>query len=81
LPFKAGSFQIALESGADIVPVAMSGAYELFEKTRWVIPTRLYVSFGQVIKTRPENEGGRRFYSELARSEIETLLAEIGDER
>jgi 1-acyl-sn-glycerol-3-phosphate acyltransferase len=77
LPFKSGSFQLALESGADIVPVALSGSYELFEKTRWIIPTPLYVSFGQVIKTRPENEGGRRFYSDQAHKEIENLFAEI----
>jgi 1-acyl-sn-glycerol-3-phosphate acyltransferase len=74
LPFKSGSFQIALESGADIVPVALSGSYELFEKTRWVIPTPLYVSFGKVIKTRPENDGGRRFYSDHAHAEIENML-------
>jgi 1-acyl-sn-glycerol-3-phosphate acyltransferase len=77
LPFKSGSFQLALESGADIVPVALSGSYELFEKTRWITPVPLNVSFGQVIKTRPENSGGRRFYSDQARSEIEGLLAEI----
>jgi 1-acyl-sn-glycerol-3-phosphate acyltransferase len=74
LPFKSGSFQIALESGADIVPVALSGSYEIFEKTRWIIPTPLYISFGKVIKTRPENEGGRRFYSDQAHAEIENML-------
>ncbi|MDR0382472.1 MAG: 1-acyl-sn-glycerol-3-phosphate acyltransferase [Spirochaetaceae bacterium] len=74
LPFKSGSFQIALESGADIVPVALSGSYELFEKTRWVIPVPLSVSFGKAIKTRPENEGGRRFYSDKAHGEIASLL-------
>jgi 1-acyl-sn-glycerol-3-phosphate acyltransferase len=77
LPFKSGSFQLALESGADIVPVALSGSYELFEKTRWIIPTPLHISFGQVIKTRPKNEDGRRFYSDHAHTEIENLLAEI----
>jgi 1-acyl-sn-glycerol-3-phosphate acyltransferase len=77
LPFKSGSFQLAMESGADIVPVALSGSYELFEKTRWIIPTSLHVSFGKVIKTRPENEGGRRFYSDQAHKEIENLFAEI----
>jgi 1-acyl-sn-glycerol-3-phosphate acyltransferase len=77
LPFKSGSFQLALESGADIVPVALSGSYELFEKTRRVNPVPLYISFGKAIATRPENEGGRRFYSDQARAEIENLLTEM----
>jgi 1-acyl-sn-glycerol-3-phosphate acyltransferase len=81
LPFKSGSFQLALESGADIVPVALYGSYELFEKTRWIIPTQLHVSFGQVIKTRPESEAGRRFYSDKAHAEIENLLAEISGKK
>jgi 1-acyl-sn-glycerol-3-phosphate acyltransferase len=32
-PFKAGSFKLATQAGASIVPVAISGSYDVFEKT------------------------------------------------
>jgi 1-acyl-sn-glycerol-3-phosphate acyltransferase len=36
LPFKAGSFKLAAQSGAVIVPVAIAGSYEVFEKTKLI---------------------------------------------
>jgi 1-acyl-sn-glycerol-3-phosphate acyltransferase len=33
LPFKAGSFKLATQSNAVIVPVAIAGSYDIFEKT------------------------------------------------
>jgi 1-acyl-sn-glycerol-3-phosphate acyltransferase len=75
LPFKSGSFHLAAASGADIVPVALTGSYELFEKRGLVCPRPLYVSFGKVIKTAEEESGRKRhIYSDNARNQIETLL-------
>jgi 1-acyl-sn-glycerol-3-phosphate acyltransferase len=34
LPFKSGALKLATKAGAPIVPVAISGAYEVFEKDR-----------------------------------------------
>jgi 1-acyl-sn-glycerol-3-phosphate acyltransferase len=75
LPFKAGSFRLATAAGADIVPVALTGSYEVFEKTRWVCPRDVYVSFGKVIKTgSTDNSESRRLVSVEAYNEIERLL-------
>ncbi len=35
-PFKKGAFHIAMASGAPIVPVVTTGAFELFPRHRWV---------------------------------------------
>ncbi|MDR3355645.1 MAG: 1-acyl-sn-glycerol-3-phosphate acyltransferase [Spirochaetaceae bacterium] len=76
LPFKAGSFHLATDSGADIVPVALTGSYEAFEKTKWVHPGPVYVSFGKAIKTANAEFGkDRQYFSDRAREEIAELLA------
>jgi 1-acyl-sn-glycerol-3-phosphate acyltransferase len=36
LPFKAGAFKLATQSDAVIVPVAIAGSYDIFEKTKLV---------------------------------------------
>lgn len=75
LPFKTGSFRLATAAEADIVPVAMSGSYNAFEKTGWVCPGPVYVSFGEVIKTaRTEHGGNRQYFSDKAHEEIARLL-------
>ena len=82
LPFKTGSFNLATASGADIVPVALTGSYEAFEKTKWVYPGPVYVSFGKAIKTLKADGGkNRQYFSDLARAEITGLLKLQEDER
>jgi 1-acyl-sn-glycerol-3-phosphate acyltransferase len=46
LPFRPGSFKLATQSGAPIVPVAITGGYEIFEKERRVrtVPVRIIFS-------------------------------------
>jgi 1-acyl-sn-glycerol-3-phosphate acyltransferase len=76
LPFKSGSFRLATAAGADIVPVALTGSYEVFEKTGWVCSREVYVSFGKVIKTDPtDSSEKRRLVSQEAHDEIARLLA------
>ncbi|MDR2344424.1 MAG: 1-acyl-sn-glycerol-3-phosphate acyltransferase [Spirochaetaceae bacterium] len=81
LPFRAGSFHLATNSGADIVPVALSGSYEAFEKTKWVHPRPVYVSFGKPVKTS-DTDGGknRQYFSDRTREEIAGLLKLQQDE-
>jgi len=47
LPFKSGSFKLPLESGAAIIPVAISGSYDLVEKNKKVIPCPTSIYFAQ----------------------------------
>ncbi|MDR1210808.1 MAG: 1-acyl-sn-glycerol-3-phosphate acyltransferase [Spirochaetaceae bacterium] len=50
-PFKAGSFKLATQSGAVIVPVAISGSYDVFEKNYRVASVPVQVVFSPVIET------------------------------
>jgi len=52
LPFKHGSFKLALKSGVAIIPVAIKGtAVNLEENNRNVRPCKIYVTFGAPIET------------------------------
>jgi 1-acyl-sn-glycerol-3-phosphate acyltransferase len=44
-PFHPGSLRLATQAGAPIVPVAITGSYDVFEKTRRVHAVPLSVSF------------------------------------
>jgi 1-acyl-sn-glycerol-3-phosphate acyltransferase len=51
LPFRPGAFKLATLSGAPIVPVAIEGSYEVFEKTRSVLAHPVRVSFCEPVHT------------------------------
>ena len=70
LPFHAGSMRLATHAKAPIIPIAISGTYDIFEKTYRVCPGPVYISFGKVIET-----------AELSASDRKQLLtAQIYDE-
>jgi 1-acyl-sn-glycerol-3-phosphate acyltransferase len=50
-PFKAGSFKLATQAGAAIVPVAISGSYDVFEKNYQVASVPVRVIFSSPIET------------------------------
>ena len=51
LPFHAGSLKLATQAGAVIVPVAIKGSYDVFEKNNRVVSTTVNISFLEVIDT------------------------------
>ncbi|MDR1955973.1 MAG: 1-acyl-sn-glycerol-3-phosphate acyltransferase [Treponema sp.] len=51
LPFRTGSLKLATQSGAPIVPVAITGSYEVFEKTYRVQAVPVGVRFLAPINT------------------------------
>jgi 1-acyl-sn-glycerol-3-phosphate acyltransferase len=51
LPFHPGALKLATQAQAPIVPVAISGSHELFEKTRRVSPCPIKISFGKPLNT------------------------------
>jgi 1-acyl-sn-glycerol-3-phosphate acyltransferase len=79
-PFKRGSLMAAFQSGASVVPVAISGSYNMMPKKTFVI-NRVPVSikFGEPISfkkyqgTRPEKNDYEIELNKL-RQEIEKLL-------
>jgi 1-acyl-sn-glycerol-3-phosphate acyltransferases len=51
LPFHPGSFKLATQSGAVIVPVAIKGTWEVFEKTYRVNPGPVSITYCKPIAT------------------------------
>ena len=51
LPFHSGSFKLATQAQATIVPVALAGGYEVYEKNFKVTPCHVCVTFGKAINT------------------------------
>jgi 1-acyl-sn-glycerol-3-phosphate acyltransferase len=51
LPFHPGSLKLATMAEAPIIPTALEGSYELWEKTKRVVKTDLKVTFCEPINT------------------------------
>jgi 1-acyl-sn-glycerol-3-phosphate acyltransferase len=51
LPFKSGALKLAVKAGAPIVPLAMTGSYEVFEKERRVRSSPVSVRFAPPVPT------------------------------
>ena len=51
LPFHSGSFKLATQAQAPIVPVAIAGSYEIFEKRGRVVRSPVKIIFGRPINT------------------------------
>ncbi|MFQ5890657.1 MAG: lysophospholipid acyltransferase family protein [Gemmatimonadota bacterium] len=77
-PFKKGTFVLAIETQAPLVPVAVDGGARILPKgKRRVVPGTLDVRFGSPIPTRGLTIEDRDTVLELTRSAIEELLAEL----
>jgi 1-acyl-sn-glycerol-3-phosphate acyltransferase len=75
LPFHPGSFKLATQSEAPIVPVAITGSYEVFEKTHRVHALPVRVVFCEPIITADIPPGDRRAaLAERARGVIAAAL-------
>ena len=51
LPFHPGSLKLATQADAVIVPVAITGTYELFEKNYYIVPGPVSITFCKPINT------------------------------
>ncbi|MDR1058502.1 MAG: 1-acyl-sn-glycerol-3-phosphate acyltransferase [Treponema sp.] len=60
LPFHPGSFKLATQAGAPIVPVAISGSYEVFEKNYRIHALPVRVVFGKPVRTSELSPQERR---------------------
>jgi 1-acyl-sn-glycerol-3-phosphate acyltransferase len=74
LPFKAGAFRLAIETGADILPIAISGTRQALPKHSWRVgKSRALVTVGAPISTRGMTSEDITRLSDLARAQIEEL--------
>lgn len=77
LPFKKGAFMLALHSGVDIVPVAITGTREVMPKGKWRIRKHpITVRFGDPIHTADFGEDRRDELIGCVRDAIAAMLRE-----
>jgi len=75
LPFRPGALRMAAQSEVAIIPVAISGTYEMFEKTRRVTACPVKVVFGEPINVAEIPPEDRKVtLSERVRDVIGALL-------
>lgn len=60
LPFRSGAFKLATQSGAPIVPIAIAGSYDVFERTYRIHSVPVSVTFGPPIITADLSPEDRR---------------------
>jgi 1-acyl-sn-glycerol-3-phosphate acyltransferase len=76
-PFKKGPFIMAIESGVPIIPITVSGGYEIMPPDRFRIqPGPIEVTFHPAIETRNLALGDR---DELMQRVRRTIAAELGE--
>lgn len=77
LPFKEGSLKIAEKSGCPVVPVAMTGTAEIFEKHfPYIRPGSVTVEFGSPFFPKELEPEYKKFPGAYAEMQIKTMLAE-----
>ena len=75
MPFKEGSLKIAEKSGCPVVPVAITGTAEIFEKQFPKIrPGRVVVEFGEPFMIKELEPEERKFAGAYTRSRIIDML-------
>jgi 1-acyl-sn-glycerol-3-phosphate acyltransferase len=75
LPFRPGALKLATKASAPIVPVALSGSYDVFEKTRRVLSVPVGISFAPPIPTADLSaEDRKRSLAEKTREIIAGML-------
>lgn len=77
LPFKPGSFRLATQAGAVIVPVALRGTYDVFEKNYRANSCDVKITFCDPVNVADiPNEDRKSVLSDRVRSLIASALEE-----
>lgn len=77
LPFKEGSLKIAEKSGCLIIPVAMSGTADIFEKhVPYVRSSKVQISYGKPIDPKTLDKEEKKKLASYVQSQILELLKE-----
>ncbi len=78
LPFKDGAFRLAIEKGADILPIAVSGTSRALPKHSWRFATsRALVTMGTPISTQGMTLADVERLKQMAREQILDLRASL----
>jgi 1-acyl-sn-glycerol-3-phosphate acyltransferase len=78
LPFKDGAFRLAIETGSDVLPLAVSGTRRALPKHSWRFSTsRARVTVGTPISTKGMTLDDLERLKSMARAQIESLRASL----
>ncbi len=78
LPFKDGAFRLAIEKGADVLPMAVSGTRRALPKHSWrFAPSRALVTVGTPISTQGMTLADVERLKNMAREQILALRASL----
>ena len=69
-PFRNGSFKLATRAEATIVPLAIQGTYKVWEERKKIVPSDVYLSVGEPIRTQGMSAEERKTLPELVRRRI-----------
>jgi 1-acyl-sn-glycerol-3-phosphate acyltransferase len=78
LPFHSGSFKLATDAGAPIIPVAITGSYEVFEKTGRATASPLWITFGEPVMPKDIPGGNKR---QLLSDRVREIIAATREEQ
>jgi len=75
LPFKEGSVKMAEKTGCLIIPVAISGTAEVFERQKpRVVPGKVILEYGEPIDPKALTKEDKKFLGAYCQKKIEAML-------
>lgn len=75
LPFKEGSLKLAEKSGCPIIPMAVTGTEQIFEKhVPFIKPAHVILEYGKPIYPKELSKEEKKFLGAYTRGEIEKML-------
>lgn len=78
LEFKEGSMKIAEKSGCAIIPVAIKGTDDLYEKHRpFIRATKIQICFGEPVYPKQMSREEKKFLGASMRGKIQEMLEEM----
>lgn len=80
-PFKAGGMQLAIKSGVELVPMAISGTREVLPKGRILArPGRVVIRLGEPVDSRKFTAKEKQALAELLQDRVAALMLGGGSE-
>ncbi len=76
-PFKEGTFKLALKSGVPVVPIAIKNTDKVYEETKLIKKTDVYINIGNMIETSKLDAKLQKQLPKIAEDAVKKLLEEI----
>lgn len=81
MPFKEGSLKIAEKSGCPVIPVAIAGTADIFEKhIPFIRPAQVIIQYGEPIYLKKLPPEQKKFSGAYTREVIAGMLEKIEQE-